>query len=105
MSASPDPAAGGSVGHGSAGGAKVLTFEWLYTFAYQRPLIADVIFETIPVPHPIGPAESVYALFRSAHYYLAMTLAVTLATHVLAALHHHFVEKDTVLLRMIPFGR
>jgi cytochrome b561 len=67
--------------------------------------IPTVIFETIPVPHPIGPSETIYALFRSAHYYLAMTLAATLVVHVLAALHHHFIGKDKVLLRMIPFGR
>ena len=29
----------------TAAGPTVLTFDWLYTFAYHRPLIADVIFE------------------------------------------------------------
>jgi cytochrome b561 len=67
--------------------------------------IPTVIFERIPVPHPIGPSETAYAFFRSAHYYLAMTLALTLVTHVLAALHHHLIAKDTILVRMLPFGR
>jgi hypothetical protein len=29
----------------TAAGPAVLTYDWLYTFAYHRPLIADVIFE------------------------------------------------------------
>ena len=67
--------------------------------------IPTVIFETIPVPHPIAPSETAYTLLRSVHYYLAMTLAVILVVHVGAALHHHFIARDKVLLRMIPFGR
>ena len=67
--------------------------------------IPTVIFETIRVPHPIGPSAAVYAFFRTTHYVLAMTLAAVLAVHALAALHHHFVEKDRVMMRMLPFGR
>ncbi|WP_035484874.1 cytochrome b [Geminicoccus roseus] len=67
--------------------------------------IPTIIFETIPLPHPIGPSEAAYGFFQTAHYYMAMLLAGTLAVHVLAALHHHFIEKDEVLRRMLPFAR
>ncbi|HWL72181.1 MAG TPA: cytochrome b [Geminicoccus sp.] len=67
--------------------------------------IPTVLFDTIPVPHPLGPSEVLYELFRAVHYWMAMLLAALLAAHVLAALHHHLVAKDDVLLRMIPFGR
>lgn len=77
-----------------------------FLMAAASPLgIPTVIFETIPVPHPISPSKPLHAFFLEVHYYLAMTLAVTLAVHVLAALHHHFIEKDAVLRRMLPFGR
>ena len=67
--------------------------------------IPTVLFDTVPVPHPIGPSEAAYQLLRAAHYWMAMLLAAVLAAHVLAALHHHLVAGDNVLSRMIPFGR
>ena len=39
------------------------------------------------------------------HQILAFTLLVVASVHVLAALKHHFWDKDDVLKRMLPFTR
>ena len=44
----------------------------------------------------------VEALLKSIHRYGAWTLLVLVAGHAGAALRHHFVQKDDVLLRMLP---
>jgi len=41
--------------------------------------------------------------FEDAHEFLATALLVLLALHVMAALKHHFWNRDTVLSRMVPF--
>lgn len=40
-------------------------------------------------------------LFLS-HKYISITLAVILGAHILAALYHHFIKKNNILLRMMP---
>ncbi len=45
------------------------------------------------------PAE---ALFKAIHKYLAFGSIALIALHVLAALKHHFVNRDDVLTRMLP---
>ncbi|MDH3280337.1 MAG: cytochrome b/b6 domain-containing protein [Gammaproteobacteria bacterium] len=39
------------------------------------------------------------------HLTLFWTLSMLLAVHVGAALRHHFVQRDDVLKRMLPFAR
>lgn len=39
------------------------------------------------------------------HEILANAMIAIVAVHVLAALKHHLVDKNDVLMRMIPFGR
>jgi cytochrome b561 len=48
-------------------------------------------------------AGSVAAL-RQIHFAVACLLTATIAAHVLAAFWHHFVLRDDVLIRMLPFG-
>ena len=67
--------------------------------------IPTVLFETIRIPHPIGPSQPLYDFFRITHYALAWTLAGLVGLHLLAALHHQFIGKDRIMLRMLPFGR
>ena len=43
--------------------------------------------------------------FKDYHYYLAYGTALLLLLHVGAALKHHFIIKDDVLTRMVPFLR
>ncbi|HEY6255463.1 MAG TPA: cytochrome b/b6 domain-containing protein [Xanthobacteraceae bacterium] len=71
---------------------------WIGTSAYPAPIIVFGLFE-LP---PIWPEDRVFSgqiLF--AHSLVALTIAVLLAAHIGAALHHHFVRKDRILSRMI----
>jgi cytochrome b561 len=43
--------------------------------------------------------------FETLHVWLAWAMIVLIPVHVLAALYHHFVRDDNVLLRMLPFVR
>jgi cytochrome b561 len=54
-------------------------------------------------PNLIGKNERAFDLLRTTHDSLAVVLFVIAVVHVLAALKHHFWNRDDVLLRMLPF--
>lgn len=56
-------------------------------------------------PNLIAKNETAFNLLRSTHHILSYTLFAIAVLHVLAALKHHFWDKDTVLLRMLPFAK
>jgi cytochrome b561 len=56
-------------------------------------------------PNLIAKSETAFDLLRSTHHILSYTLFAIAVLHVLAALKHHFWDKDTVLLRMLPFTK
>jgi cytochrome b561 len=53
-------------------------------------------------PNLIGKNETAFDLLRSTHGILAGTLFAIAVLHILAALKHHFWNKDDVLRRMLP---
>lgn len=53
-------------------------------------------------PNLIGKSEPAFDLLRSTHDILSGVLFAIAVLHVLAALKHHFWNKDDVLLRMLP---
>jgi cytochrome b561 len=62
------------------------------------------IFWTIPLPAIAAPDKALADLFATIHGWLVSLLAVVLVAHVGAALRHHYVRKDTVLSRMLPWS-
>src|SRR5271163_1801535 len=54
-------------------------------------------------PNLIGKNEAAFNFLRSTHETLSNVLLVIAILHILAALKHHFWNKDNVLLRMLPF--
>src|SRR5277367_1074336 len=56
-------------------------------------------------PNLIGKNERAFELLRTTHDSLAVMLFVIAIVHILAALKHHFWNKDDVLLRMLPFTK
>jgi cytochrome b561 len=54
-------------------------------------------------PNLIGKNEAAFDFLRSTHHILSDALFVIAVLHILAALKHHFWNKDDVLLRMLPF--
>ena len=56
-------------------------------------------------PNLIGRNETAFEVLRSTHHVLGGALLGLAVLHLLAALKHHFWNKDDVLRRMLPFGR
>lgn len=74
----------------------------LLTLAGKRPL---VLFGGWTVPNPIGPNPALHEAGEAVHYWVSWALLVVAALHLLAALRHHWVLRDTVLVRMLPGAR
>lgn len=62
-----------------------------------------VWFGVLPLPDLVGKDKELGALLQDIHVVLNYTLLVAVIGHVAAALQHHFIKKDTVLARMLPF--
>ena len=56
-------------------------------------------------PNLIGPNEQAFNLLKSTHVLLSDALFAIAILHILAALKHHFWNKDDVLIRMLPFTK
>jgi cytochrome b561 len=59
-------------------------------------------FSLFTWPNLIGKNEAAFDLLRSTHDTLSFVLFTIAVLHILAALKHHFWNKDDVLLRMLP---
>ncbi|WP_096700513.1 cytochrome b [Magnetospirillum sp. 15-1] len=67
--------------------------------------IPTILFGVVDLPHLPLPRD-LNALAKGTHMIGAWLLIATLMGHVTAALRHHFVLRDDVLVRMLPrFGR
>ncbi|HTQ74357.1 MAG TPA: cytochrome b [Burkholderiales bacterium] len=94
-------------------GARVSHF-LLYTLMLALPLTGWVIssasgvpfriFWTIPLPAVAAPDKGLADQFATIHGWLVSLLALVLVAHIGAALRHHYVKKDTVLARMLPWS-
>ncbi len=60
------------------------------------------LFE-IPLIPGLSGNEALAGVFYNAHKLIAYATVLLLALHVGAALKHHFVNRDGVLARMVPF--
>jgi cytochrome b561 len=56
-------------------------------------------------PDLIGKNEAAFNLLHSTHEILSDILFAVAVLHILAALKHHFWNRDDVLLRMLPLIR
>jgi cytochrome b561 len=72
---------------------------YLYTCAAGVPV---VYLGLVQLPSLIEPNTELKPILKTVHYVLTMTLAAGVAAHALAALKHHFIDRDDVLKRMLP---
>ncbi|TMH13603.1 MAG: cytochrome b, partial [Betaproteobacteria bacterium] len=72
---------------------------WIVNSASNVPFR---IFWLIPLPAIVAPDEPTADLAALVHGGLAALLALALVAHIGAALRHHFVKRNTVLIRMLP---
>jgi cytochrome b561 len=56
-------------------------------------------------PNLISQSDDAFVFLQSTHEILSWALLSIVALHILAALKHHFWNKDDVLVRMLPFTK
>jgi cytochrome b561 len=62
-------------------------------------------FGSVQLPDLVPKNKTLYDVFLGTHEALQWVLYTVVALHVLAALKHHFMLKDNVLKRMLPFTK
>jgi cytochrome b561 len=62
-------------------------------------------FNQFQLPDLVTKNRQLYETMLDTHEALAWTLGAVALLHLVAALKHHFVLKDTVLRRMLPFSK
>lgn len=75
---------------------------WIMSSAKNFPVAWFGLFQ---LPDLVAPSEATFDIAHEAHEILAFTLGGVAILHMLAALKHHFVNRDAVLRRMLPFAR
>lgn len=73
---------------------------WLMSSAKGVP---TVWFGWIPLPDLVSRDDALGDLLQTVHQGLNLMLAVLVLGHVGAALKHHFINRDDVLKRMLPY--
>ncbi len=93
----------------------------LYAFLFGLPItgwalvsasvfnIPTVLYGVVPWPHlpvlsTLADKAPVEAVLKRVHDYGAWALLALIALHAAAALRHHLILRDDVLLRMMPAG-
>jgi cytochrome b561 len=87
----------------------------LYALLFAMPLTGWMMssaknysvswFGVFTWPNLIHPDEAAFKALRETHHVLGSLLLAVAILHVLAALKHHFWDRDDVLVRMLPFHR
>jgi cytochrome b561 len=72
---------------------------WAYSSAAGFPV---VVFGLIPLPDFVPVDKGLVEGLKLLHKVLAFSLALAVLAHIGAALKHHFIDGDGLLLRMWP---
>jgi cytochrome b561 len=92
-----------------------LTHAGLYILLFAMPLSGWLMssargfpvswFGFIQLPDFVSKNKPLYDAMLEMHHMLALALYAIVFLHVAAALKHHFLLKDSVLRRMLPFTK
>jgi cytochrome b561 len=74
---------------------------WLMSSAKNFPVSW---FKLLQLPDLVSPDQQIFERMRDLHHLLFDVLVVVAAVHVAGALKHHFIDRNDVLKRMLPFG-
>jgi cytochrome b561 len=75
---------------------------WLFSSAAG---FQTVYLGVLPIPDLLAKNKGVADSFKLMHHWINYTMAAVVILHIGAALKHHFVDRDDVLARMLPFLR
>jgi len=71
---------------------------WIATSAYRAPILVFWLFELPPIwPEDKAVSEMMFTVHRA----MGIAIVLLLCAHIGAALYHHFIRKDNVLMRMV----
>jgi cytochrome b561 len=73
---------------------------WLYSSAVGVPTVYLGLWQ---LPDLVGKDKALAEALKLAHKALNFTLLALVVVHVAAALKHHFVDRDGLLARMLPW--
>jgi cytochrome b561 len=73
---------------------------WLYSSASG---VKVVYLGLVPLPDLVSANKPLAAALKLVHKTLNFTLAAIVVMHAAAALKHHLIDRDDVLVRMLPF--
>jgi len=92
-----------------------LTHAGLYILLFAMPLTGWMMtsargfpaswFGLFQLPDFVPKNQTLYEVMKETHDLLALALYAVVFLHVAAALKHHFLLKDEVLRRMLPFTK
>jgi cytochrome b561 len=74
---------------------------WLMSSAANYPV---TLFGWFQFPALIGEDHELHEALEEVHELLFTLVLVVVAVHIAAALYHHFILRDSVLRRMLPFS-
>jgi len=75
---------------------------WLFSSAAG---FQTVYLGVLPIPDLLAKNKDLAEVLKVTHHWVNYTLAAVIVLHAGAALKHHFVDHDDVLVRMLPFLR
>ena len=73
---------------------------WLMSSALGIP---TVYLGLVPLPDLVSPDRALGEALIQLHHLLGLTLAILIGVHAGAAVYHHFILKDDIARRMLPF--
>jgi cytochrome b561 len=73
---------------------------WLYSSAAG---FQTVYFGVLPIPDLLSKNLELAANLKVVHRSINCTMAGVILVHIFAAVRHHLVDRDDILVRMIPF--
>lgn len=73
---------------------------WFMSSAAGYPVS---IFGLVTLPALISPNRELVGLFKEFHEIFAWGIIALLVLHILAAVKHHFIDRDNILRRMLPW--
>jgi cytochrome b561 len=73
---------------------------WLFSSASG---FQTVYLGVLPIPDLLSKNKELADVLRFMHHWINYTMAAVIVLHIAAALKHHFMDRDDVLVRMLPF--
>ncbi|GLK91251.1 cytochrome b [Pseudomonas turukhanskensis] len=96
---------GAKVGHLLLYGIALLALPlsgWYWSSVADKPILVATLFTLPPL---VEPNKDLYDIAKIIHTWTAWFCGALVGGHALIALKHHFIDKDDILLGMLPKRR